>query len=448
METNYLNKISIDNAIDMAINKIELNQRIVGDEEGWHQHLGAKKIGVVASAMGVKLFCKLRQYSVDNYLNVLDTIIQKQHVDGGWGYISNSSRISNIDATCWALLALNLAKENYIEVINKGTKWLLSQINEIPNQNEAWGFIKGDQSRTYITVTAIYTLYSLDPCLQKREEVQTAIMWLISSQNRNDGGWGEIQGSYSTLFHTSHVLCILSLLKIKQLTCEKIKRGLGFIRNKLTSYEKLLAYSSIGSCEYIDVVEENKSSSRVHIYHFTIPYLINAFISTKNENDEIVFWGIKYLVSSCKDGVWQHPYLEETSIKPIWSIYNSVDALLNFRNQYKDWGNIDYIKLTQKKGIKTRKGKYRLGIHIFFEKYSRKIKYAIFFFSILLLLIIFPFIKDQIYLFLKEITFPIWIVDLYKEHKEAFHSVVNALVNIGCSIIATVIYVFFSKKIR
>ena len=139
-------KRTIDNVIDLLTDTLSNNQRRIGGDRGWHQHIGTKKIGVPASAIAL-LHYKYLGKDCPMQEEVLTFIKSKQNQDGGWPYISNTQSISNTESTCWALLALNEyqgTKET--KLIDNGVEWLIG-IKCRDKNDSGWPFVKGDEPR-------------------------------------------------------------------------------------------------------------------------------------------------------------------------------------------------------------------------------------------------------------------------------------------------------------
>lgn len=66
----------------------------------------------------------------------LNFIRRKQNPDGGWPYISNTSNTSNVESTCWALLALyKYDSILFHDQIENGVNWLLAQYEQISDSD-------------------------------------------------------------------------------------------------------------------------------------------------------------------------------------------------------------------------------------------------------------------------------------------------------------------------
>lgn len=162
----------IDNNIETFTRIIDDNHRHIGDETGWHQHLGSHKVGIVATAMALLFYKAINKNAPEKELN-LKFLLNKQNSDGGWPYISNTNNESNVESTCWALLALY--KYNFVsfhEQIENGINWLFSQYDQILDSDNGWAFIKGSKPRIYITSFVLRILKMLGK--DTRQEFESA----------------------------------------------------------------------------------------------------------------------------------------------------------------------------------------------------------------------------------------------------------------------------------
>lgn len=247
------------------------NIRTIGNEVGWHQHLGARKVGIVASAIGL-LMHKMLQEPFTKEPNVLSTLVSKQNPDGGWPYISNSQNCSNVEATCWALLALHEYndKNQFQEIISKGSEWLLNQ-NPSGKEDCGWPFRKNGEIRVYVTCFALMALFRVG--VIGNNKVEAAVHWLQNTQNK-DGGWGEVQGDESSLFFTSYaLLTLLELSDSEHDFQESIEKGKDWLVSKMHC---LSLDSSFLTCR-LEMIETETRSNKYRITFFPLRF---AFCDT------------------------------------------------------------------------------------------------------------------------------------------------------------------------
>lgn len=338
----------INNLLLQSTNKISNSVRHVNGETGWHQHLQAKKIGIVATSIALLLLNRQNKKNSEQE-EAYKFIVNSQNPDGGWAYISNLPDKSNTESTCWAIRALNIDKNQYSSQIEKGIEWLLSKIQMKTPEDSGWGFIGISHPRVYNTCLVLRVLSELN--FNSKEEFESGQQWLRNCQN-SDGGWGEIKGSQSGLFYTSYA--IETLINCGTAPNETIiKEALIWLESKV--YEVgLTSPSTVCTLEFI---EENGDGikSRTPFFHFTIPHIVQAFILSGNHKNKIVFEGIQELMKSSKDGYWKHPFLEDSKLIPIWAIYDSTELLQQFVNSYKDWNNIHHFRIWRRKIRRIRK---------------------------------------------------------------------------------------------
>lgn len=327
----------IDNLINSCTAVMKDSHRHVGLESGWHQHLKSKKIGIVATSIAIIYFNQLDQ-ECPEIEKSLDFIVSKQKADYGWPYISNISEISNTESTCWALKALNLYKIKYEKEIENGIAWLLSKIDMSSSVDQGWGFIGEPFPRTYNTCIVLRTLNEIS--LAKGIEFESALSWLYNGQNK-DGGWGEMNGKPSGIFYTSYVITTLIECGYKS-SDQIISNAINWLENNVL--KRGWSDPTINCClEFIEVDNDGKKS-RTSFFHYTIPHIILAFINTGQSRNQIVFEGIITLQSTNENGFWKHPFLDDSTIKPIWAISDSVLTLCSFKESFKDWKEIHHFK--------------------------------------------------------------------------------------------------------
>jgi len=260
MKISYLDRSTIDTCINKGKQALKDSYRLVNLEKGWHQFLGTKKIGIVASSIGLQTLSNFNDLENIDIENTLKFISKKQAEDNGWGYISNASDTSNIESTCWAILALNLQSEKYQEKIQKGIDWIYQQMNENPSNDEGWGIRKNEKSNVFLTMFALNTLHKFDHNSTNNERFQSAYNWLLNSQNR-DGGWGATKENDSSIFHTAYVINGLIDIGFDIVNC-KLKKAISFLKKELKNltWDNI---SIIGSSEFFEI----KPSERIRKHH-------------------------------------------------------------------------------------------------------------------------------------------------------------------------------------
>ena len=338
----------VNNILQQSTNKIAESIRHIKDEVGWHQHLQAKKIGIVATSIAL-LLLKRQNKNISQREDAYKFIVDSQNSDGGWAYISNLPDNSNTESTCWALRALYIDKDQYSEQMEKGINWLLSKIQMDTPDDSGWGFVGTTHPRVYNTCLVLRTLSELN--CNSSEEFESGLQWLRNCQN-SDGGWGEIKGSQSGLFYTSYV--IVTLIKCGTLSSDAmIVNALEWLESQVYK----IGMNSPSTICALEFIEENRDGkkSRTPFFHFTIPHIIQAFIKSGNAKKRIVFDGIQQLIESNYNGYWKHPFLEESKLVPIWAIYDSSEVIQEFKENYNDWEKIHHFRIWNHKVRRIRK---------------------------------------------------------------------------------------------
>ena len=316
----YIDTKDIRNRISKLEIYLDANIRTVGNEVGWHQHLGSRKVGIVASAIGLLLHNRLNTTFAKRQ-NVLNTLVSKQNSDGGWPYISNSQNCSNAEATCWALLALHTCNGGgaYDENIIHGINWLLSQ-NPSEKVDDGWPFRKNGEIRVYITCFVLRTLNILG--VNDEPKIEAALHWLIDAQS-GKGGWGETKGDESSVFFTAYALVTLLELNAKesnQTAIDKGKKWLVKTMNALSMQESFL------TCRLEMIETETRNNKyRISFFHYVLPYMLLCY-EKLNIHDKVYFQAINLLLERSKNGYIDHPMLDNFKKRPIWALYDVVSV--------------------------------------------------------------------------------------------------------------------------
>ena len=319
----YIKSNDVNTRIAELQDNLDANIRTIDGDVGWHQHLGARKIGIVASAIGILMHKKL-ETAFAKEVNVVTSLSKKQKADGGWPYISNSHNESNVEATCWAMLALHACNENgqYNERISHGIEWLLNQ-NPSGKDDLGWPFRENGEPRVYITCFVLRTLSVLN--MEDNEKVEAAIHWLMNIQNKN-GGWGEVLGDEPSIFFTSYALLTLSELaeKTQRSFNESIDKGKKWLRS---SMKGLSLETSLLSCRLEMIETENQDNKyRISFFHYVLPYVVLCY-DKLGMHDKVLFDSIKLLMDRSNGGIVEHPMLDSSKKRPIWALYGVFLAL-------------------------------------------------------------------------------------------------------------------------
>lgn len=335
-----MNKIfreQIDKCISQCTQIIANTSRHVDGYYGWHQHLGTKKIDIVATAM-VLLYYKrlgLECPEKDRALDFIKSKAKRENDDCiGWPYISNTHGNSNVESTCWALLALySYLREECSELIGKGFNWIISQYQSQTHGDNGWGFTNDSIPRIYITAFVLRTLTKLGRT--ESEEYESALSWLKSSQN-DDGGWGELPDRGSSLFYTSYV--VLTLLECGGNIEDSIIRD---AKHWLDQRMKDQSVSDSSLLCYLEFIESGTGENRTRItfFHYVSPYILQAY-SKLDPNSPYIYTCLESCLKYCKDGMIEHPMLENSKITPVWAIYDTVSGFEVWKKSYSDWDKL------------------------------------------------------------------------------------------------------------
>lgn len=323
-------KRNIDNIISACTKTLNDNQRHIGSDVGWHQHLGSHKVGIVATAMALLYYREIDKECPEKEAS-LEFLRQKKNNDGGWPYISNTNGKSNVESTCWALCALHqYDAQLYREEIDGGISWLLSQYEQHEDMDSGWPFMRESLPKIYLTAFVLRTFKRLGKdCGQ---EYESAKKWLIDAQN-DDGGWGELPERGSSIFFTCY--CILTLME-----CGKSKDDI-MIMNAFRWLERKIShidmYDSSLIC-YLEFIEKGIGNERARIpfFHYVLPYVVMTYIKLGKKN-LVVFEAMKVLIERSSYGSIEHPMLENSKITPIWALFDAVSALQSFKDSVEQW---------------------------------------------------------------------------------------------------------------
>lgn len=301
--------------------------KILDRRVGWHQFLGEKKVGDVATAQGILILSYInRKHRLIN--NLVSTLHDSQITStgssdyGGWSFLSNRDS-GTLEPTAWALLGLIASGElSNSQTMTSGTEWIIKN----QNTDGGWGPRQSLKSRIYCTFLACKVLRLIEPRMQfetdgKNKEV---IQYLFGSQNP-DGGWGCALGEPSTPVHTSFAIITLSQLGIDSHTIE-IQKGIKYIYSQWKSDTK---WENTTKFEQYEVPKSDTAWTRITFNHFPTAWVIIALL----ENGETIFKSeifdsIKWIIQSqSTDGSWS---LQDVPKNRLWAIHDAILAINSF----------------------------------------------------------------------------------------------------------------------
>jgi hypothetical protein len=325
---------NIDDIINACTQTLNDNHRHIGNDVGWHQHLGSHKVGIVATAMALLYYQMVNEECPDKE-ECLEFLKNKKNTDGGWPYISNTNGESNVESTCWALYALyQYDAQLYSKEIEEGTAWLLNQYDLHDDQDSGWPFMKDALPRIYLTAFVLRTLKRLGK--DSGQEYESAKRWLIDARN-DDGGWGELPERGSSLFFTCYCIMTLTECGIAEDNII-IVNALEWLNRKMS---EINMYDSSLIC-YLEFIEKGTAENRVRIpfFHYVLPYVVMTYLKL-GKKGHVVFDAIKVLIERSSKGSIEHPMLENSRIIPIWALYDTVSAYECFKDSFKNWEDKD-----------------------------------------------------------------------------------------------------------
>ena len=324
----------IGDVISQASIYLKENERTIIENgktiHGWHQHLGSNKIGVVATAMAILFFKNISKHPIPNEDDCLQFILDMQHADGGWGFITNTDANSNLLATCWAIRTLSLYANIYQAAIDKGLKWIFDRKSFGKGQDSGWSLYGAGESQTFATCFALQTIKELKKDNEYNATVQSALQWLRETQD-DSGAWRQNSAGSHSVFMTAMAVMTLGWYG-KETDKKFVEKGLQCIKQRID--ERGLA-SNVMESE-MELVEETVDGKRLRTpyFHYTIPYVVCAFMFAGHGDDVTVIRCLRLLKERMNNGHWKHPFIEDEDSAPIWALYDSVLAFCQFKEYW------------------------------------------------------------------------------------------------------------------
>ncbi len=329
-------KSDIDHIVKEALQNFKLHYRQIKGKAGWHQYLGADKIGTVATAQVLLAFGYFKE-DFNDKLKIVDSLLKSQirsadsTKNGGWEYVTNFPGIATLEATCWALLAL---REEYGDhpVALAGLNWLLR--NAIKGEtDEGWGMMPGDISRVYTTCLALKTLKVYGK--MNTEQYERGLNWLIKAQNA-DKGWGSTAGYPSSIVYTSRVIITLAANGHDVI---ELKSGTQWLRQRTQNLQ--LAKINI-DLEYHETIEFG--SRKLKFHHMPLQLLLTALILSGNTKSITVFDGVNDLITNNNNYYWWHPSFEDDKRKPLCAIFDTLVVCKALQENTYNWQSVLMIQ--------------------------------------------------------------------------------------------------------
>ena len=208
--------------------------------------------------------------------------------------------------------------------------------------DKGWPFSKGSVPRIYTTAFTLRTLLKIGEV--ESQQFESAKQWLLDAQN-DDGGWGELPEKGSSCFYTSYVIITLIELGLS-VSDPKITKASLWLQNR---FKEVPMYDSTFLC-YLEFIEsgEGETRARISSFHYVLPYVAQALMALGVFNDNLI-QAITILNERAREGYVEHPMLENTRIKPIWAIYDSICADIEFKKRINNWNKqFEFLSICNK----------------------------------------------------------------------------------------------------
>ena len=318
---------SVKEAFQRSRLLLDRDLKIQGDEVGWHQFIGGKKVGIVGSALGILCLKYVGQKSPHHEL-VVRSLTAKQNKDhnsvdcGGWHMLS-SDGMATVEATSWALMGL---ADEYSADCQKSKQTGLAWLASNQNVDGGWGGRRGLPSRTYATFLACRTISQLDPgtVCEQFDNVRRAKEWILRSQHL-DSGWGARPEDPSTAVHSA--FAVLALRSLGQsVDGESLQGAIRFISSQWNSASN---WEHTERLEQYEIPKLNQGWTRVTFQFFPTAWCIVALMTVGcnflvRELLQSVTW---LLQTQEQDGSWVCPGIRPTRL---WIIHDALLALTTF----------------------------------------------------------------------------------------------------------------------
>lgn len=280
---------------------------------GWSKNIEERKVGVVSTVYGMLILEMLRsneKYYVQKKDEIIKSLWQFRHENGGWGAVSQITRSGAPEATAWVVLALFSVKSPLYKKALIDLYTILERMEDSINSNF-----------TLALITSI--LCKVDP---DSKFISQYCEKLLNNAIRRDGKikfWcSKCKDDYIWKIEPSivHTACVIIALYDSQ---EKGAISLD-IQSELEDTRDILMDRSLwkNTHEAISIQIGSKEDSLI-VDYYTIAWVLRALLQMDNFVDiSIIQEVVTRLLKDYKNGYWNYE-----GNYCIWTMYDALVAL-------------------------------------------------------------------------------------------------------------------------
>lgn len=322
----------LDLSLERLARRWEASYQPRADGPGWYRRLSEhNRVGIVATANAVESLLHLDR-PVPESGAPLQTLVQLQHADGNWSFVSTLADVPVVDATCAAVSALHRACLHVRDVppevqraVTSGLDWL----ERCANPEGGWGLVPGSAFRPFTTALAVEVLASCG-----RPHAQPAIAGaqrLLSSRDLAQGYWRDSAGSPSIPLTAQCIIALLSAGHSSQRYESGVERGVAWLLS-IGRHTKLWT----AGAEAADL-EEVEAYINGHLRRIEYGYsgralAVEAIIQSSNALNPMVLLTVEQMVSDVLADEWTGYAKGRYVEPPSWMLYDVTKTLKHFRD--------------------------------------------------------------------------------------------------------------------
>ena len=304
---------SIEHTVLQHINKETIDSK---EYIGWSKNIEDNKVGVISTVYGLLILEMLKsnaKYYVQKKEELIKSLWQFRHINGGWGAVSQITPNGAPEATAWVVLALYSVKSPLYRTALVDLYEILERMKDSINSNFTLGLIVNilcevDPNSKFIPE---YCEKLLNSAIKEDGKIKYWCNKCIDNYNR------KIEPS---IVHTSCAIIALYNSQKRGIISRDLKSELGNTREVLL--DKSLWKNTQ---EWISIQIGNKEDSLI-VHYYTIAWVLKALLQMDNYVDNsIIRDAVNILLRDYKNGYW----IYEGNYY-IWTIYDALTALQTY----------------------------------------------------------------------------------------------------------------------
>lgn len=323
---------------------------------GWYRRLDrTDRVGVVATAQGI-IACAEIGAAIPRLDETVAALLRLQLPGGGWAFVSTVSEIAVVDATVWAILALQLHRDDVElarfclpDVVDRATATLQGWALE----DGGWGLTASGPLRVYSTALALRAMARTGQ--GNTRAAQMGLQRLVAQVDPTVGAWRDTQGRISVPVTAEAIRAITDVVGSTGRHSATVTRARTWLVSTGRQSDYWKSDAAVTSNEEVEYRVPGTDHIRRIEHRFSPrPLAISALSTSADHLSPAAVQAVHRLTAGLTCGDWSEVAGIQEREASSWMIYDACLAISDFRRSVP--AGVDEVWANGSKVVPSRAG--------------------------------------------------------------------------------------------